>query len=130
MTAPAPRLGLGMRICAGVAVVLVGLTVYTGFSDAPGVLSSAVNAPQMLVGVTQLIYAVSAVLVLIGVWSRLPWTPAVALTWAVATTATAGVATVAWGDGGVGASVAAVGGAGISTGLVVWCIARYLRAAP
>ena len=120
-------IGLALRICFNIAVVLVGLTVYTGFADAPGVLRQASNAQQVIVGVTQLVYAVSAVLLLLGLWRRQAWTLVAARTWAVATTVTAGVATVAWGEAGVGAALAAVGGAGISTGLVVWCIARYLR---
>ena len=125
-----PPVSLALRICYGVAVVLVCLTVYSGLSDAPGVLRSPENAKQVVVGVAQLVFVAAALATLVGLALRASWSVGAAIVWAAATTTTATFASVAWDtSGGIPAVLGALLGAGAGTGLVVWCIKRYLRAA-
>lgn len=125
-----PPISLALRICYGVAVVLVALTVFSGFSDAPGVLLNPENAKQVVVGVAQLVYAVAALATLVGLAQRASWSVVAAIIWAAATTTTATFASVAWDtSGGIPAVLGALLGAGAGSGLVVWCIRRFLRAA-
>lgn len=125
-----PPISLGLRICYGVAVVLVGLTVYSGLSDAPGVLRSPENTKQIVVGVAQLVYVAAALATLVALALRASWSVGAAIVWAAATTTTASFASVAWDtSGGIPAVLGALLGAGTATALVVWCIRRFLRAA-
>ena len=125
-----PSISLALRICYGVAVVLLGLTVYSGLSDAPGVLRAPENARQVVVGVAQLVFVAAALATLVGLALRASWSVGAAIVWAAATTTTATFASVAWDtSGGVFAVLGALLGSGVATGLVVWCIRRFLRAA-
>lgn len=82
-----------------------------------------------MVAVGQIVYAVTALLALVGLWRRQAWSVAVTAAWAAATTTVAAVASVAWSDAGPGTALLAGLVTAILTGWVVW-FAWYLRRNP
>ena len=112
-----------------VAALMLASSVFNGLSQGPRLLGDAANAAQQVVAVGQIVYAVTALLALVGLWRRQPWAVAVTAAWAAATTTVAAVASVAWSDAGLGTALLAGLVTAILTGWVVW-FAWYLRRNP
>ena len=108
-----------------VAVLLVLLaTAITGLVDAGESAGYASTQLQGLAVITQSIYSFLGLLGFFAVVLRVRWTVWVLALWAIAVTSTAGLAPVVWGCTGLGSGLAAAGGAGLFTALMVWAGAR------
>lgn len=118
----------------GVALLLAALilasSAFTGLRQGPRLMGEAATPAQQTVAVGQIVYAVAALVALVGLWRRQSWTLAVTIVWAVATTAVGATASIAWSDA-AGPSTALLAGlvTAILAGWVVW-FAWYLRRRP
>ena len=113
------------------AVLMLVFSVYNGFREAPGLLSGeAENVRQQIVGVGQLAYAVTALLALIGLWRRRRWTLAATFAWALSTSLTGAVASIAWTEPNIGIALLAGLISAIVTGWVVWFVWYSARSWP
>lgn len=115
------------RFILAVVLLVFAFTAYKGFTDGPGVIRRAANARQVVVGIGQLCYGVTALVALFGLWQRSAWTMPIVVIWGVACTIVAAVATVAWTDAGLGAALAAAGVTLVVAALVVWYVRYLLR---
>lgn len=88
--------------------------------------SDALTSEQRVATGTELAYGVLGLLAGVGLLLRRPWTRAVLMAWAVAITATSGLAPMVWGGAGLGAGLAAGGGTALIAGGVVWLSRRGL----
>ncbi len=113
-----------------VAVLLVLLaTAITGFVDAGESAGYASTQLQGLAVITQSIYSFLGLLGFFAVVLRVCWTVSVLALWAIAVTGAAGLAPVVWGGSGLGSGLAAAGGAGLFTALIVWAGWRAVASA-
>ena len=100
----------------------VALLLFVGLSGLQGSIadwSLASDSGQRLSAVGQLIFGVSGLAAGLGGILGKPWTAPAALVFAVSAGATAGLATVVWGGGGVGEGIGS-GGLGLFLGMLLY----------
>ena len=113
------------------AVLMLVFSVYNGSREAPGLLTGeAENVRQQIVGVGQVVYAVTALLALIGLWRRQRWTLAATFAWALSTSITGAIASIAWTEPNIGIALLAGLMGAIITGWVVWFVWYLARSWP
>ena len=112
------------------AVLMLVFSVYNGFREGPNLLGDAVNGRQKVVAIGQIVYAVSALLALIGLWRRQRWTLAMASLWALSTSVVGAVASIAWTEPNIGIALLAGLISAIVTGWVVWFVWYSARSWP
>jgi hypothetical protein len=105
-------------------------SVYNGLKEGPNLIGDAVNARQQIVAVGQIVYAVTALLALIGLWRRQRWTLAMTSLWALATTVVGAVASIAWTEPNIGVALLAGLITAIIVGWVVWFVWYHSRSWP
>lgn len=122
------KVGLAMRVGLGAAFLSLAFCVYNGLREGPSLLRDALNPLQLIVAISQLAYAVFALLALVGWWRRRAWTRAVLAAWSVAVATVSGAASVAWEESPQAwiAAVSALAAAAVSAA-VAWLIHRHLR---
>ena len=108
-------------------VLILAFGVYNGIREGPSLLGDATNTRQQVVAVGQILYALTALLALIGLWRRQPWTLAVTSLWAVSTTIVGAVASIAWTDVNIGTALLAGLMSAIIVGWVVWFVWYHSR---
>lgn len=117
----------------GIALLLAALilasSAFTGLRQGPRLLGEAAGPAQFVVAVGQIVYAVAALVALVGLWRRQAWTFAVTAVWALATTTVAATASMAWSNAGLGTAFLAGLVTATLAGWVVW-FAWYLRRHP
>lgn len=112
------------------AVLMLVFSVYNGFREGPNLLGDAVNGRQRIVAYGQLMYAVTALLALIGLWRRQRWTLAATFLWALSTSITGAVASIAWTEPNIGIALLAGLMGAVITGWVVWFVWYLARSWP
>lgn len=112
------------------AVLMLVFSAYNGFREGPNLLGDALNGRQRIVAYGQLVYAVTALLALIGLWRRQRWTLAMTSLWALATSITGAVASIAWTEPNIGIALLAGLISAIITGWVVWFVWYSARSWP
>lgn len=112
------------------AVLMLVFSVYNGFREGPNLLGDAVNGRQRIVAYGQLVYAVTALLALIGLWRRQRWTLGVTFVWALSTTVVGAVASIAWTEPNIGVALLAGLMSAVITGWVVWFVWYLARSWP
>jgi hypothetical protein len=108
-------------------VLVLGTTSVLGFLDATENLRAADTFLKKMTNTTQLTYVIFgavSILVILAKQRNAAW-PLIA--WAAAITATAALATHAWGGSGIGPSLTAGAGAAAVAALVVWAGVRLAR---
>ena len=112
------------------AVLMLVFSVYNGFREGPNLMGDAVNGRQQVVAVGQLVYAVTALLALVGLWRRQRWTLAATFSWALSTSITGAVASIAWTEPNIGVALLAGLMSAVITGWVVWFVWYLSRSWP
>jgi hypothetical protein len=108
-----------------IVVLLVLLaTGILGLVDAQESAGYGTTRAQGVATVMQAAYSFFGLLGFFAVVLRVRWAVGVLALWAITASATAGLASVVWGDAGLGSGLAAAAGAGVFTGLIVWAGAR------
>jgi hypothetical protein len=108
-----------------IVVLLVLLTTgILGLVDAQESAGYATTRAQGVATVMQAAYSFLGLLGFFAVVLRARLAVWVLTLWAITASATAGLASVVWGDAGLGSGLVAAGGAGVFTGLIVWAGAR------
>lgn len=118
------------RVGLTLAALILAFSVYNGLRGGPSLLRDAVNPRQVVVAVGQIVYAVTALLALLGLWRRSPWALAVTAAWALATIVVGAVASIAWSDAGMGTALSAGLVTAILVGWVVWFVWYLTRSRP
>lgn len=110
-------------------LLVLSATGMLGLVDAQESAGYATTRAQGVATAMQAAYSFLGLLGFFAVVLRVRWAVWVLALWAVTASATAGLASVVWGDAGLGSGLAAAGGAGVFTGLIVWAGARAVASA-
>jgi hypothetical protein len=111
-----------------VIVALLAVCAWNGFEDGVTNLRAPGTPGQRVATVTQLVYAVCALLAIVALLGRSRYTVALLVVWDVAVTITAGMAPIVWGQTGLGPGLIAGAATGAVAALVTWGAVRHLRA--
>ncbi len=114
---------------AVVSIVLLVSSI-SGLFDSLELISIADTALRKLFVVVQPLHSVSGIIAFIAIVAKWRWAVWVLAVWAVSVTATAGLAVVVWGGGGLGPAAAAGAGTAAVAALVVWGGHRAATARP
>lgn len=101
-------------------VLLLLASAYLGLTDGMRLVRESRTAVQWAATGTEIVYGVTAVLVLVAWASRHPWQGRLLLVWAAALTATSVLAPVAWAHTSLATGLASGVGVGVVLALLLW----------
>jgi len=107
-------------LLTGVLVLLLLAAAYLGLTGGFGLLREAHTGVQRLATGTELIYGLTALLVLVALASRHQWTLHLLVLWAAAVAATSALAPVVWGGASWTVGAETGGAVGVLLAVVVW----------
>lgn len=109
------------------AVLILVFSAYNGLREGPSLIGDAANGRQQIVAISQIVAALAALVSLVGLWRRQPWTLAATSLWAVSTIILGAVASIAWTDVKIGVALLTGLMAAIIAGWVVWFVWYHSR---
>jgi membrane associated rhomboid family serine protease len=104
---------------ATLLTLLLGASVYLGFSSGPRDIRNTVAFGQRMVGALVTGYGIVGLLTLLGLWRKQSWSRVVLWLWAILVVGAATLAALVYG-GGVRGTLLAAAGSGVISGAALW----------